>query len=465
MILVIGDIILDEYWFGSSNRLSPEAVVPVVNIEKKDMRLGGAGNVANNVQSLGNKAHLITSFGKDEKGKILSSILKKNSISYTNLSVKKKFTNSKIRIISSNDQIVRLDNDNHYKKFSNTNKKILETNIFKKINNINLIIISDYDKGLIQKEIIKILNAANKNKIPVLVDPKSNDISKYKNCSLLTPNLKELNKLVCKYEDNLNFIKKIRRVLKKNNINSILITLGKRGMHLINSKENLKLKSINQEVFDVSGAGDTVIASIAVFLNMGMSLDKAVKLSNIAAGQVVKKLGTSTTSIHSIYSQIIKNKYELKYINNKNYYMSVINSLKKDSKKIVMTNGCFDILHAGHIELLRKSKAFGDFLIVAINTDISVIKNKGNNRPINKLSERVKILSSLSFVDLILTFDSKTPISLYKLILPNILTKGKDYKVNQVVGSKEVLENGGKVKLIDIYKNLSTSRILKKKSK
>ena len=465
MILVIGDIILDEYWFGSSNRLSPEAVVPVVNIEKKDMRLGGAGNVANNIQSLGNKVHLITSFGKDKKGKIISSILKNNLINYTNISVKKKFTNSKIRIISSNNQIVRLDNDNHYKKFPNTNKKILETSIIKKINDINLIIISDYDKGLIQNDIKRILNEANKNNIPVLVDPKSNDISKYKNCSLLTPNLKELSKLICPYEDNLNYIKKIRRVLKKNNINSILITLGKRGMHLINSKDNLKLKSINQEVFDVSGAGDTVIASIAVFLNMGMSLDKAVKLSNIAAGQVVKKLGTSTTSIHSIYSQITKNNYELKYIKNKNYYMSVINSLKKDFKKIVMTNGCFDILHAGHIELLRKSKTFGDFLIVAINTDISVIKNKGKNRPINKLSERIKILSSLSFVDLILTFDSKTPISLYKLILPNILTKGKDYKVDQVVGSKEVLENDGKVKLIDIYKNLSTTSILKKKSK
>ena len=461
MILVIGDIILDEYWFGSSNRLSPEAVVPVVNIEKKDTRLGGAGNVANNVKSLGCDVHLITSFGNDDKGIIISDLLKKKSINYTNISIKKNYTNSKIRIISSNNQIVRLDNDMHNSRNKILNKKILDANIIKKIKKISLIIISDYDKGIVQKDINKILKIANQKNVPVLVDPKSNDISKYRNCSLITPNLKELNKLISEYQDNEYFLKKIRKVANQHKIENILITLGKKGMHLINSKENLKFKSINQEVFDVSGAGDTVIASIAVFLKMGIDLVRAVKLSNIAAGLVVKKIGTSTTSIHDIYLEIIKNKNELKHVTNKNYFMSIINSLKNDSKKIVMTNGCFDLLHAGHIELLRKSKKLGDFLVVAINTDLSVKKIKGSNRPINRLADRINILSSLSFVDLILTFDSKTPIELYKMILPDTLTKGKDYNLNQVVGSKEILANGGKVKLIDIYNNLSSTKILK----
>ena len=269
---------------------------------------------------------------------------------------------------------------------------------------------------------------------------------------LISPNLKELNKLVSEYKDNDIFLKKIRKTIKKNKIENILITLGKKGMHLINSKINLKLKSINQEVFDVSGAGDTVIASIAVFLSMGISLTKAVKLSNIAAGLVVKKIGTSTTSIHEIYLHLIKNRHELKYVTNKDYFMPIINSLKNNSKKIVMTNGCFDLLHAGHIEFLKKSKKEGDFLILAINSDSAVKKNKGSKRPINTLVDRINILAALTFVDLIITFDAKTPIELYKLILPDILTKGKDYKINEVVGSKEIISNGGKVKLIDIYK-------------
>lgn len=461
MILVIGDIILDEYWFGSSNRLSPEAVVPVVNIGKKETRLGGAGNVANNIKSLGGKIHLITSFGNDEKGKIISSLLKQKFISYTNISLKKNYTNSKIRIISSNNQIVRLDNDNNSVKNKTQKKNILKTPIFKKLNKINLIIISDYNKGVFQNNTQDILKIANKNNIPVLVDPKTDDISKYSKCWLISPNLKELNKLISEYKDNDIFLKKIRNTIKKNKIENILITLGKKGMHLINSKINLKLKSINQEVFDVSGAGDTVIASIAVFLSMGINLTKAVKLSNIAAGLVVKKIGTSTTSIHEIYHHLIKNRNELKYVTNKDYFMPIINSLKNNSKKIVMTNGCFDLLHAGHIEFLKKSKKEGDFLILAINSDSSVKKNKGSKRPINTLVDRINILAALTFVDLILTFNAKTPIELYKLILPDILTKGKDYKINEVVGSKEIISNGGKVKLIDIYKNLSSTKILK----
>lgn len=461
MILVIGDIILDEYWFGSSNRLSPEAVVPVVNIGKKETRLGGAGNVANNIKSLGGKIHLITSFGNDEKGKVISSLLKQKFISYTNISLKKNYTNSKIRIISSNNQIVRLDNDNNGVKNKTQKKNILKTPIFKKLNKINLIIISDYNKGVFQNNTQDILKIANKNNIPVLVDPKTDDISKYSKCLLISPNLKELNKLISEYKDNDIFLKKIRKTIKKNKIENILITLGKKGMHLINSKINLKLKSINQEVFDVSGAGDTVIASIAVFLSMGINLTKAVKLSNIAAGLVVKKIGTSTTSIHEIYLHLIKNRHELKYVTNKDYFMPIINSLKNNSKKIVMTNGCFDLLHAGHIEFLKKSKKEGDFLILAINSDSSVKKNKGSKRPINTLVDRINILAALTFVDLIITFNAKTPIELYKLILPDILTKGKDYKINEVVGSKEIISNGGKVKLIDIYKNLSSTKILK----
>ena len=186
---------------------------------------------------------------------------------------------------------------------------------------------------------------------------------------------------------------------------------------------------------------------------------KLLKLSNIAAGLVVKKIGTSTTSIHEIYLHLIKNRNELKYVTNKEYFMTIINSLKNNSKKIVMTNGCFDLLHAGHIDFLKSQKK-SDFLILAINSDSSV-KKKGSKRPINTLVDRINILSALTFVDLILTFNAKTPIELYKLILPDILTKGKDYKINEVVGSKEIISNGGKVKLIDIYKNLSSTKILK----
>ena len=460
MILVIGDIILDEYWFGSSNRLSPEAVVPVVHIDKKEKRLGGAGNVANNIRSLGSNVHLITSFGNDDKGKILVNLLKDNSIKYTNLSYDKKNTNTKIRIISENNQIVRIDNDNNNKKI--LLKNIFETNIFKNINRFNLIVISDYDKGIIKNNFKKLLNKAIQKNIPVLIDPKSNDIRKYSKCTLITPNLKELKKLAFEYEDNNFFIKKIRKILKDYQIENILITLGKNGMHFINAKESFKLNSINQEVYDVSGAGDTVISSIAIFLKMGFNLIESIKMSNISAGLVVNKIGTSTTSIDEIYSFIINQNNDYKFVKDKNYLKILIQSLKENSKKIVMTNGCFDIIHAGHIKLLKESKKSGDFLIVAMNTDSSIANLKGKNRPINKLIDRIEVIKSLSFVDLIVTFESKTPIKLYKMILPDVLTKGADYHLKQIVGAKEIVSNGGKVKIINIYKQLSTTNIYKK---
>ena len=459
MILVIGDIILDEYWFGSSNRLSPEAVVPIVHINKKETRLGGAGNVANNIRSLGSDVHLITCFGNDDKGEILINLLKDNSIKYTNLNKDKK-TNTKIRIISDNNQIVRIDNDNIEKKIFS--KIIFKSKILKNLDKFDLIIISDYDKGIVENNFKKLLHKANQKKIPILIDPKSNDISRYRKCTLITPNLKELKKLAFDYEDNLNFIKKIRKMLKDNQIENILITLGKEGMHFINANENFKLKSINQEVFDVSGAGDTVISSIAIFLKMGFNFIESIKMSNVAAGLVVKKIGTSTTSIDEIYSFMINQNDDYKFIKDKKYLATLINSLKKNSKKIVMTNGCFDLIHAGHIKLLKDSKKLGDFLIVAINTDSSIRNLKGHNRPINKLIDRIEVIKSLTFVDLILTFESETPIDLYKMILPEILTKGSDYKLKQIVGAKEIISNGGKVKRINIYKKLSTTNILKK---
>ena len=455
-ILVIGDVMLDEYWFGDSDRISPEAPTPIVNVVKKEYRIGGAGNVALNLFELGTNVTLVCSIGKDLEGKILKNILKKKFLKNYFL-IKKSKTIKKLRIFCQNNQMIRLDIESNKDEY----KIKLDKNLKKQIDKSNLVILSDYGKGALSdvKNIIKY--AKSKRKL-IIIDPKGSNFLKYSNATILTPNYKEFLTVVGEVKNKTDFKKKSRNLIKKIKIKGLLITQGKDGMTLVTKDKIIHRKSFAQDVFDVTGAGDTVIATFSSYLNNGSSLIKSMEMANIAASIVIKKIGTATANKKEI-EEILNHtdiKLNKKYYKNEKDLFKLLQHIKSKNKKIVLTNGCFDILHPGHIHLLQEAKKLGNFLIVAINSDNSVNKLKGSGRPFNRLSSRIKMLASLACVDLVISFNEISPENIIKKISPDILVKGGDYKVNNIIGGNYVKSYNGQVKVIKLKKGHSTSKIL-----
>jgi len=455
-ILVIGDVMLDEYWFGDSDRISPEAPTPIVNVVKKEYRIGGAGNVALNLFELGTNVTLVCSIGKDLEGKILKNILKKKFLKNYFL-IKKSKTIKKLRIFCQNNQMIRLDIESNKDEY----KIKLDKNLKKQIDKSNLVILSDYGKGALSdvKNIIKY--AKSKRKL-IIIDPKGSNFLKYSNATILTPNYKEFLTVVGEVKNKTDFKKKSRNLIKKIKIKGLLITQGKDGMTLVTKDKIIHRKSFAQDVFDVTGAGDTVIATFSSYLNNGSSLIKSMEMANIAASIVIKKIGTATANKKEI-EEILNHtdiKLNKKYYKNEKDLFKLLQHIKSKNKKIVLTNGCFDILHPGHIHLLQEAKKLGNFLIVAINSDNSVNKLKGSGRPFNRLSSRIKMLTSLACVDLVISFNAISPENIIKKISPDILVKGGDYKVNNIIGGNYVKSYNGQVKVIKLKKGHSTSKIL-----
>lgn len=483
-ILVIGDAMLDKYSFGSTNRISPEAPVPVLKVKKEILKPGGAANVAANLSSLGINTSLIADVGIDDNGKILRKLIKSLKVNLISKINKNIVTTTKTRIISQNQQLIRIDDecDNH---------KISKNNISKETEKIikssDAVIFSDYNKGSLTN-INQLIKIANKHKKPVFIDPKGDDFNCYKNAFAITPNLKEFENIVGPCKDHNEIIKKAKNLSKKLNINSILVTLGSNGMILI--QKNNKTEYINaaskKEVFDVTGAGDTVIAVLcaAYLSSKDNDLYFAAIVSNIAAGEVIKKLGAQSiggTELTSIvyadinledeledeyfkkfdklddHNRVIKNEIELK---------KVVNLIKSLGFSISFTNGCFDILHRGHTKYLDDARKLADFLFIGVNDDASVKKLKGKNRPVNNIKDRMEMLRRITLDDaFIIKFNEQTPMQLIKKIKPNILVKGGDYKSNEIVGSDFVKKNGGKIKIIPFIKGCSTTNIIKKINK
>ena len=455
-ILVIGDVMLDEYWFGDSDRISPEAPTPIVNVVKKEYRIGGAGNVALNLFELGTNVTLVCSIGKDLEGKILKNILKKKFLK-NYFVIKKSKTIKKLRIFCQNNQMIRLDIESNKDEY----KIKLDKNLKKQIDKSNLVILSDYGKGALSdvKNIIKY--AKSKRKL-IIIDPKGSNFLKYSNATILTPNYKEFLTVVGEVKNKTDFKKKSRNLIKKIKIKGLLITQGKDGMTLVTKDKIIHRKSFAQDVFDVTGAGDTVIATFSSYLNNGSSLIKSMEMANIAASIVIKKIGTATANKKEI-EEILNHtdiKLNKKYYKNEKDLFKLLQHIKSKNKKIVLTNGCFDILHPGHIHLLQEAKKLGNFLIVAINSDNSVNKLKGSGRPFNRLSSRIKMLTSLACVDLVISFNAISPENIIKKISPDILVKGGDYKVNNIIGGNYVKSYNGQVKVIKLKKGHSTSKIL-----
>ena len=458
-IVVFGDVMLDRYISGSVDRVSPEAPVPVLKPIKEEIRLGGAANVALNLSSLGSKVSLIGISGKDSSSAQISKLLKENKIK-SELVKSSLPTITKLRLLASKQQLLRVDNEEEFTKddWSSVKRRF---NKSISLTSNNLLIISDYGKGTLQ-DIPAVIRKAKKLKKTVLVDPKGDNFSKYKGADVITPNFSEFIGEVGPVKSEREITTKAKSLIKSLNLGALLVTRGSEGMTLFNKEKGKVVRSDfptqAKEVFDVSGAGDTVIASLAAALSTGFDMSSAVKLANVAAGIVVGKSGTATASLSEIEphfsgEEFISSLSEVK----KHSFM-----LKQDRKRVVFTNGCFDILHAGHVHYLEEAKKLGDELVVGLNSDSSVKALKGKGRPVNNLEQRAKVLSSLQCVDKVVSFSDQTPLKLIKAIKPDVLVKGGDYKVKEVVGHKEIKSWGGVVRIIPLVPGLSTTKILKK---
>ncbi len=460
-VTVVGDVMLDRYWYGSSNRISPEAPVPVVNVDRYENRAGGAANVALNLASLGIECDLVGIVGQDEAGQTLEQLLKDKNIDPRFIVSEELPTITKLRILSRHQQLLRVDFEKGYDK---VDQGSLLSTLRKCMRDTKVVICSDYGKGALSSVQTMIQECRSKN-IKVLVDPKGTDFSRYSGATLLTPNMSEFEAVVGKVQDNDDLEKKALNLIKEFSLEALLVTRSEDGMSLIvPGKDALHIPTYAREVYDVTGAGDTVIATLAASLASGCDLPLACAIANRAGGIVVGKLGTSTVTPRELDEVINGRGHSCKHMGvmSEDEVVEEVAFLKQKGKKVVMTNGCFDILHKGHVDYLQKARALGDVLIVAVNSDESVQTLKGPTRPIVPLENRMDVLAALGCVDMVVPFSEETPQRLIARILPDILVKGGDYKVEQIAGHKEVLANGGSVKILNFVDNCSTSNIVKK---
>lgn len=446
-IMVVGDIMLDTYRFGEVSRISPEAPVPVF-LEKDRIKLspGGAANVAINVAAIGVPVDVLSVVGDDDAGVSLVRLLNDAGINTDCiLTIAERCTTQKIRYIAQNNQqIMRADKEDSTEVFVDVCEKVLNR-LERDIDKYGLILLSDYKKGLLSYDLTqRIIGIAKENKVPVYIDVKDPNTEKYRGATLLKPNRKELSDLsgmsVKTIDEAENAAIHLCNIAE---CNYVLTTLGADGMLLVNRNQVLKkIESVAREVYDVTGAGDTSLAYLAAEIVLGHDLEYAMEISNVAAGIQVGKVGTSVVYPEEVRAELSKQK--------------LIGS------RIVFTNGCFDILHAGHVSYLKKAKELGDRLVVGINSDESVRRLKGNGRPINKLEDRIAVLSALDCVDEVIPFEEDTPLELIKRVHPDVLVKGNDYTVENIVGADFVLSYGGDVKTIPLLQGRSTTGIAKR---
>ena len=460
-ILVIGDLMIDHYLWGSCDRISPEAPVQVVNVKKENSVLGGAGNVINNLVSLGSSVEVISVIGDDSVANELKTLLSNIGVSFDNLVVEKgRKTSKKSRLMASNQQVLRYDSESVDEISKNSANKILEI-LEKNIKNYSAIILSDYKKGVLTTTLTQdIIKLANRNKIKVLADPKGKDFSKYKGAYTLTPNKKEAMEATnIDIKDEKSLVEALKSLKQNCNLEVSLITLSEQGIAIFDD-ELFTSPTAAREVFDVTGAGDTVIASITFALSCGVDIKKALYFANLAAGVVVGKIGSATASLDEIYeyeSQLNKSSSS-SHIKTFDEIEKLAKKLHSQGKRIVFTNGCFDILHVGHVKYLEEAKSYGDVLILGLNADSSVRKLKGSSRPINSQDDRAYILASLESVDYVVIFEEETPYELIKLIKPHVLVKGGDYEGKEVVGQ----DIADELKLVQFVDGKSTTNTIKR---
>ncbi|EGQ9520270.1 bifunctional D-glycero-beta-D-manno-heptose-7-phosphate kinase/D-glycero-beta-D-manno-heptose 1-phosphate adenylyltransferase HldE [Vibrio parahaemolyticus] len=456
-VLIIGDVMLDRYWYGPTGRISPEAPVPVVKVENNEERPGGAANVAMNIASLGGHAHIVGLTGEDEPAKVLTETLSALNVKCDFVALPDYPTITKLRVMSRGQQLIRLDFED---KFENTDATLVLSRMDAALPNVKAVIMSDYAKGSLEhvQAYIQKARAAN---IPVFIDPKGADFERYRGATLLTPNMKEFEDVVGKVKSDQELVEKALALVEEFDFEALLVTRSEHGMTLIRrGQEPFHLPTQAKEVYDVTGAGDTVISVLAASVAAGKSFEEACALANAAAGVVVGKLGTSTLSEIELAEAVHGSQDTDFGVISEKALIEAVKKARARGEKVVMTNGCFDILHAGHVSYLNHAAELGDRLIVAVNTDESVKRLKGPGRPVNPTDRRMAVLAGLGAVDWVVPFSEDTPQRLISEVLPSMLVKGGDYKPEEIAGGKEVIAAGGEVRVLNFEDGCSTSEII-----
>lgn len=458
-VLVVGDVMLDRYWHGDTERISPEAPVPVVAVGRIEDRPGGAANVALNISAAGAYVKLLGLTGADASGTYLKKELESAGVSCQFIQLNTHPTITKLRVLSHHQQLLRLDFESPF------DPEVAQTLVpkFKGcLRDVDVVIFSDYGKGTLSaiKELIDLCVSAG---IPVVIDPKGTDFERYRRATVITPNRHEFEAVVGRCHTDEELVTKGRALIERLDLQALLVTRSEAGMTLILPDSPPRtLPTHAKEVFDVTGAGDTVVAFLGMAMAIGKDWLETMTLSNLAAGIVVGKLGTATVvpdEMKAVVSESADLPRGVVDLDDLSHYLDL---LKSRGERIVMTNGCFDLLHAGHIDYLQKARAMGDRLIVAVNSDESVRRIKGSERPINSLKNRMRVLAALNSVDWVFAFEEDTPKNVICRLKPDILVKGGDYSPNEVVGGECVLEHGGEVKTIDFVYQCSTTQIVEK---
>lgn len=455
-VLVIGDVMLDRYWYGTMQRISPEAPVPIVQIQQGDERPGGAANTALNVAALGCQTTLLGIVGQDENANLLKGKLQGAGIRH-HLSLGPIPTTTKLRVISQHQQLLRLDFEEptdhlDINPLLDEMKRLLPT--------LHGLILSDYQKGVLAHA-EQFIALARQAKLPVFVDPKGTDFSRYRGATLITPNRKEFEVVVggCKTEE--DFYEKGLKLIEDLELSALLITRSEQGMTLIRpSHPALHLPAHQLEIYDVTGAGDTVIATFASLIAADIDWIQATHLANLAASISVSKLGAATVSVPELQKAMGDTLKFGRGVLNEDQLMMAVAASRLRGERVIMTNGCFDILHAGHVAYLREAKQLGDRLIIAVNDDASVQRLKGQSRPINSLERRMAVLASLSSVDWVIPFSEDTPERLICTVAPDVLVKGGDYHPDDIPGNKCIKARGGRVEVLSFKPGISTTQIV-----
>lgn len=455
-VLVVGDVMLDCYWRANANRISPEAPVPIASITGTHDRAGGAANVAQNISALGSQVTLLGAIGDDDEGAALEAILQQQNIQTRFVKSKSIRTTSKIRVVSRNQQLIRLDFDDKAHHCAKEVAEVFSLNV----KTSSIVILSDYGKGVLS-DVQAIIQIANNNGKRVVVDPKGSDFSKYKDASVITPNYSEFCEVVGECDSEQQIYDRAKNLCAENNFEAVLITRSEKGITLVmrdGSVSNFPAQM--REVYDVTGAGDTVISAFAMSLASDQDFEQAAHVANIAASIVVGKFGAATISAEELTQGMLNYECPTSKLVSADLLAKRIEDAHAKNQLVVFTNGCFDVLHKGHAHLLREAATFGDLVVVALNSDDSVRRLKGAERPINNLQDRAEMLSYFSSVDWVVSFNEDTPEALIKRLNPDVLVKGGDYSPNDIVGAHYIKQRGGDIKIIPFVEGYSTSRII-----
>jgi len=458
-IVVAGDVMLDRYWHGDTWRISPEAPVPVVSVNADEERPGGAANVALNLASLGVRVQLHGLTGDDEAADRLQVLLDSRGIGHQLIRVDGRDTITKLRVLSHHQQLIRLDFEKGLQ--FNPGDAWCET-LQAAVQRMDVLVLSDYAKGSLQQA-KRIIAAARQSGVAVVVDPKGRDFSRYHGATLVTPNLAEFEMVAGGWRDEDDLVEKAQRLRDDFQWQALLITRGAQGMTLVEAQQVLHLPAHAKEVFDVTGAGDTVVAVVAAALAAGQSFTEAATLANIAASIVVGKLGAAVvTPVELQQATTAQLHPPPQGVVDEGRLGTAVADARTRGERLVMTNGCFDLLHAGHVDYLQKARALGDRLIVAVNDDASIRRLKGEQRPIHTVFDRMEVIAALACVDWVVPFSEDTPERLICDTRPDVLVKGDDYHVDDIAGQQCVRANGGQVITLPLRPGHGTSAIIEK---